>query len=59
MGDINHKPSRGVFRRKIFRLPLRAPEPVYDHVLELLKRNHGRKLREVIDAELDIFDLIQ
>ena len=36
-----------------------APEPVYDHVLESLKRNHGRKLREVIDAEIDISDVIQ
>jgi hypothetical protein len=33
---------------------LRVPGPVYDHVLEFLKRNHGRKLREVMDAEVDI-----
>jgi hypothetical protein len=32
---------------------------VYDHVLEVLKRNHGRKLREVMDAEIDISDVIQ
>jgi hypothetical protein len=38
---------------------IRAPEPVYDHVLEFLKRNHGRKLREVMDAEIDISDVIQ
>jgi len=38
---------------------LRAPGPVYAHVLEFLKRNHGRKLREVMDAELDISDVIQ
>jgi hypothetical protein len=38
---------------------LRAPEPVYEHVLEFLKRNHGRKLREVMDAEIDISDVIQ
>jgi hypothetical protein len=36
-----------------------APEPVYDHVLEFLKRNHGRKLCEVMDAEIDISDVIQ
>src|SRR5882724_11465435 len=33
---------------------IRAPGNVYDHVLEFLKRNQGRKLREVIDAEIDI-----
>ena len=38
---------------------LRAPGPVFDHVLEFLKRSHGRKLREVIDAEVDISDVIQ
>ena len=38
---------------------IRAPGPVYDHILEFLKRNHGRKLREVIDAEIDIADVIQ
>jgi hypothetical protein len=38
---------------------LRASGPVYDHVLEFLKRNHGRKLREVMDAEIDISDVIQ
>jgi hypothetical protein len=38
---------------------LRASGSVYDHVLEFLKRNHGRKLREVMDAELDISDVIQ
>jgi len=37
----------------------RAPSNVYDRVLEFLKRNHGRKLREVIDAEIDISDMIQ
>jgi len=31
---------------------------VYDRVLEFLKRNHGRKLREVLDAEIDISDVI-
>ena len=30
---------------------LRALGNVYDYVLEFLKRNHGRKLREVMDAE--------
>ena len=38
---------------------IRAPGPVYDHVLEFLKRNHGRKLREVMDVEIDISDVIQ
>ena len=37
---------------------IRVPGSVYDHVLEFLKRNHGRKLREVIDAEIDISDVI-
>jgi len=32
---------------------------VYDRVLEFLKRNHGRKLREVMDAEIDVSDVIQ
>jgi hypothetical protein len=32
---------------------------VYDHVLEFLKRHHGRKLREVMDAEIDISDVVQ
>jgi hypothetical protein len=36
-----------------------TPWPVYDHVLEFLKRNHARKLREVMDAEIDISDVIQ
>jgi hypothetical protein len=31
---------------------------VYDHVLEFLQRNHGRKLCEVMDAEIDISDVI-
>lgn len=35
---------------------LRAPEPVCDHVLDFLKRYHGRKLSEVMDAEIDISD---
>jgi hypothetical protein len=38
---------------------IRAPGPVYDHVLEFLKQNHGRKLREVMDAEIEISELIQ
>jgi hypothetical protein len=38
---------------------LRAPGPVFDHVLDFLKRNHGRKISEVIDAEVDISDVIQ
>jgi hypothetical protein len=38
---------------------IRAPAQVYDHVLEFLTRNYGRKLREVMDAEIDISDVIQ
>ena len=45
-------------RRKILRLDQSAGA-VYDHVLEFLKRNYGRKLREVMDAEIDISDVIQ
>jgi hypothetical protein len=37
---------------------IRAPGKVYDHVLEFLKRNHGRKLSEVMDAKIDISDVI-
>ena len=38
---------------------IRAPGNVYDQVLEFLKRNYGRKLREVMDAQIDICDVIQ
>jgi hypothetical protein len=38
---------------------IRASSNVYDHVLEFLKQNHGRKLREVMDAEIDISDVTQ
>jgi predicted HAD superfamily hydrolase len=38
---------------------IRAPLNMYDRVLELIKQNHGRKLREVMDVEIDISDLIQ
>jgi hypothetical protein len=38
---------------------IRAPGPVYDHVLEFLKRNHGWKLCEVMDAEIDISNVMQ
>jgi hypothetical protein len=38
---------------------IRVPRNVYDHVLDFLKRNHGRKLRELMDAEFDIPELIQ
>ena len=38
---------------------IRAPSNVHDQVLEFLKRNRGRKLREVMDAEIDISDVIQ
>jgi len=38
---------------------IRASSNVYDHVLEFLKRNYGRKLCEVMDADIDISDVIQ
>jgi hypothetical protein len=38
---------------------IKVPDPVYDYVLAFLKRNQGRKLREVMDAEIDISDAIQ
>src|SRR6266481_2198508 len=38
---------------------IRAPAQVYDQVLEFLMQNYGRKLREVMDAEIDISDVIQ
>jgi len=38
---------------------IRTPASVYDHVLQFLRQNHGRKLREVMDAEIDISDIIQ
>jgi len=38
---------------------LRVTSNVYDYVLEFLKRTHGRKLSEVMDAEIDISDVIQ
>jgi hypothetical protein len=37
---------------------IRAPGLVYDHVLEFLEWNHGRKIREVMGAEIDILDVI-
>jgi hypothetical protein len=36
-----------------------ASANVYDHVLEFLKRHHGRKLRELMDGEIDISDVMQ
>lgn len=38
---------------------IRAERDVYDRILEFLKRNHGRKLREIVDADIDISDVIQ
>jgi hypothetical protein len=38
---------------------LRTPGPVYDHILESLQRNQGRKLREVMLAEINISDVTQ
>jgi len=58
MGDFHHKPCVDCADGRYF-ASIRAPGNVYDHVLEFLKRNHGRKLREVMDAEIDISDVIQ
>ena len=38
---------------------VRAERNVYDRVLQFLKQNHGRKLQEIIAAEIDISDVIQ
>jgi hypothetical protein len=38
---------------------IRASGQVYDYVLEFLKRSHRRKLGEVMDAEIDISDVVQ
>ena len=38
---------------------IRATSNVYDHVFEFLKRSHERELCEVVDAEIDISELIQ
>jgi hypothetical protein len=38
---------------------IRAPGNVYGHVLDFLKRNHGRTFREVMETEIDISDVIQ
>jgi hypothetical protein len=38
---------------------IRTPAQVYDQVLEFLMRNYGRKLREVMDARIDISYVIQ
>jgi hypothetical protein len=43
---------------KIFWFLESAGADEYDHVLEFLKRHHGRKLCEVMDAEIDISDVI-
>ena len=38
---------------------IRVTRDVYDRVLEFLKQSHGRKLRELMDAEIDSSELIQ
>jgi len=38
---------------------IRASSLVYDHVLQFLKRNQGRKLCEVMEADIDISDVVQ
>ena len=55
----NHHRSRGGMSDGKYFGSIRAPGQVYDHVLEFLKQNYGRTLREVMDAEIDISDVIQ
>jgi len=38
---------------------IKALGPVHDRVLEFLKQNQGHTLREIMDAEIDISDVIQ
>ena len=38
---------------------IRVSRDIYDRVLDFLKQNHGRKLREIVDGEIDISDVIQ
>jgi len=38
---------------------IRVSRDIYDRVLDFLKQSHGRKLREIVDAEIDIYDVIQ
>jgi hypothetical protein len=38
---------------------IRVSRGIYDRVLHFLKQNHGRKLCEIVDAEVDISDVIQ
>jgi hypothetical protein len=33
---------------------LRVPSNVFDEVLEFLRQSHGRTLREVMDADIDV-----
>jgi hypothetical protein len=51
--------SRGAMPDGRYFGSIRATSNVYDHVLEFLKRNQRRKLREVMDADIDISDVIQ
>ena len=37
---------------------IRVQRDVYDRTLEFLRQSHGRKLREVMDAEIDISDVV-
>ena len=38
---------------------IRVQRDIYNRVLAFLRQSHGRKLREVPDAETDISDVIQ
>jgi hypothetical protein len=58
MGNLDYRSGGAMPDGKYFG-SIRAPRPVHDRVLEFLKRNHGLKLREVMDAEIDISDVIQ
>jgi hypothetical protein len=37
---------------------IRAEANFYDLIVDFLKRNHGRSLREIIDTELDLSEVI-
>jgi len=58
MGYVDHRP-RGAMPGGRYFGSIRAPGNVYGHVLDFLKRNHGRTFREVMETEIDISDVIQ
>ena len=58
MRHVDHK-SRGSIPDGKYFGSIRAPRNVYERVLEFVNENHGWTLREVMDAEIDISDVIQ